>query len=86
MEGLTTNVDWTTSQRPKRKQWIEHKFLQAGAYSIACSKDVEQMAVVVVTTKKYQLFTDEPKKWEDAFLEKLDEFIKRKTKERFKDN
>ncbi len=85
MEGLTTIVDWTTSQRPKRKKWIEHKFLQAGAYSIACSKDVEQLAVVVVTPKKYQLFTDDPKKWEDAFLERLDAFKKMKTKERFKD-
>lgn len=76
-ENKLTIFDWTTSKNPKRRAWIEHKFIQAGAYSIMAKEDLklepEQLCVVVVS-QKLQIFDDSPKKWEDKFLERLEKF------------
>lgn len=73
-EDQVTIIDWTTSQNIKRKQWVSHKFLQAGAYSLAASQEVKQLAVVVVTEQNYQIFTDPPSQWQSDFLDRLNQY------------
>lgn len=78
--GEYTVFDWTTSQALKKKEWVEHKFLQAGAYAIASEEElglkIRQLSVVVVvdSKQKYQLFTESPTKWKEAFLERLKQY------------
>ena len=80
-DELTTIIDWTTSQKIKIKQWVDHKFIQAGAYAIACEEigiKVEQLAVVVIcgSENKCQVFTDPPKQWQIEFLKRLGQYHK----------
>jgi hypothetical protein len=82
-DGLKTVIDWTTSVRLKRKEWVAHKFLQAGAYAIACEEigiKIEQLAVVVVCNepKTYQVFSEEPTQWKLMFLDCLNKYNKLK--------
>ncbi|BAQ65580.1 hypothetical protein [Geminocystis sp. NIES-3709] len=85
-EGLSTIFDWTTSTQAKKKQWIEHKFIQAGAYAIACEEigiKIEQLAVVVVckNPRKFQIFTEPPKQWRIEFLKRLGQYQQLKREE-----
>jgi len=78
-EGSPTIIDWTSSQRMKKKPWLEHKFIQAGAYSIACEEigiKINQLAVVVIcgSPRTYQVFTDSPKPWRIEFLKRLGQY------------
>lgn len=78
-EGSRTIIDWTTSQRMKQKEWLEHKFIQAGAYAIACEEigiKINQLAVVVICAnpRTFQVFTDSPKEWRINFLHRLGKF------------
>lgn len=85
--GLTTIFDWTTSKALKKRAWIEHKFIQAGAYSIAARLErnmkVEQLGVVVVVEgrKKPQTFftdSEDPNEsvehYQKVFLDRLEQF------------
>lgn len=79
--GKTTIVDWTTSSTLKKRAWIDHKFIQAGAYSLLAKEErilnVEQLAVVVYIASlgRYQLFIeDDPSLYQKAFLNRLEQF------------
>lgn len=87
LDGLTTIVDWTTSLNLKKRAWVDHKFIQAGAYAIAMEAEkllqIEQLAVVVYVAgcRRYQLFTTDPEEeeqtvkfYKDAFLSRLTKF------------
>jgi hypothetical protein len=79
LNGLPTIIDWTTSAKWKKKEWVEHKFLQAGAYAIACDEmnlPIKQLAVVSICNnpRTYQLFTEPPKQWRIDFLKRLGEY------------
>lgn len=86
VDGLITVVDWTTSIRLKKKQWLDHKFLQGGAYSMLLEENgqctVQQLMVVVYieSMRKVQVFTDDVKVWQDNFRARLEQF-KQKQKE-----
>jgi hypothetical protein len=78
-DGLTTIIDWTTSLQLKRKEWVDHKFLQAGAYAIACEEigiEIQQLAVVTIcqNPRTFQIFTDPPYKWRIEFLKRLGKY------------
>jgi hypothetical protein len=79
-EDLPTIIDWTTSLQIKQKKWVEHKFIQAGAYAIASELElgitIKQLAVVVVceSAKRCQVFTDSPDQWQSEFLKRLEQY------------
>ena len=77
LDGLATIIDWRTSGYRKKKKYIEDKFIQAGAYSIACAEigmKIEQLAVVVINPKGFQEFIDTPKRWKQTFLDRLEQY------------
>lgn len=73
-----TVFDWTTSKRPKIKQWLNQKFLQCTAYAIAYGKTncktPTQVGVIVLTPTGLQLFTDSPKEYEKEWRDRLHRF------------
>jgi hypothetical protein len=79
-QGLPTIIDWTSSLQRKRKEWLDHKFVQAGAYAIACEEigiKIEQLVVVAICSNcSYQVFTDTPKEWRIEFLKRLGQYQK----------
>lgn len=77
-EETITVFDWTTSKRPKIKEWLSKKFIQCTAYAIAWEKNFtqkpSQVGVIVLTPKGMQLFTDPIEKWETEWLNRLSYF------------
>lgn len=79
-EGLPTVIDWTSNNgvAPKKKAWIEHKFIQAGAYSLAEKEmhktKIEALSVIVIGEKKAQIFTDPCDHWESEFISRLADY------------
>jgi genome maintenance exonuclease 1 len=78
-EGVPTIFDWKTSHRPKRKQWLDDHFIQTTAYSLAREERTllpcEQMAIVVIHPKGFQVFTEPLSQWRDAWEERLNHFL-----------
>lgn len=79
LNGFPTILDWTTSAKWKKKEWVDHKFLQAGAYAIACDEiglPIQQLAVVVLCNnpRTFQLFTEPPTVWRIEFLKRLGKY------------
>jgi ATP-dependent exoDNAse (exonuclease V) beta subunit len=74
-----TVVDWTTSYQKKSLKYLDHKFIQAGAYAIALEEKkirIQQLMVVVLvdTPSTYQIFTECPRKWRIEFLKRLGQY------------
>lgn len=78
--GLPTIIDWTTSYQLKKEKYVEHKFIQAGAYAIASELElgiqIKQLVVVVIVANPntYQVFVEPPSKWRIAFLRRLGQY------------
>ena len=77
---VITIIDWTTSQRLKKKPYVARKFIQAGAYAIAVEETlnikIKQLAVVTIVDNPntYQIFTEDPKEWRLNFLARLGKY------------
>ena len=62
-----TMLDFVTSYRIKKIEWISHKFIQAAAYADAINiynstrsqicENIDNLAIVVILENDYQLFT-----------------------------
>ena len=85
-----TLLDWKTSDRIKKRQWLDEAFIQTAAYAKAWNfsalpaqdsppylNDITQLAVIVISPEKLQIFTeDNIKKYEELWNERLQEFQK----------
>lgn len=82
IDNCTTLLDWKTSKRTKRRDWIEDYFIQCAAYAMAYDEtshmnDITQLAVVVISPDKLQIFTEENiKKYQALWLDRLAIFKK----------
>ncbi len=73
-----TVVDFKTSSKPKKKEWIHNYFLQAAAYSFMIEEMYEMsvrhnIIIVAVEHSKPQIFMTNPYKYEkeDFFVSRL---------------
>ena len=87
MDNHPTLLDWKTSERVKKRQWMDEAFIQTAAYAKAWNfselpqdsppylNDITQLAVIVISPEKLQIFTeDNVKKYEELWDERLTEF------------
>lgn len=87
LDNQTTLLDWKTSKRTKHRDWIENYFIQCAAYAMAYNENcpshinITQLAVVVISPDKLQIFTEEDvKKYQDLWLNRLAMFKKMQVK------
>lgn len=76
-----TLLDWKTSDRPKKRQWLEKAFVQTAAYAQAWNWNshlqIEQLSVIVISPQKMQIFTEEDtEKYTKLWEERLAQFKK----------
>ena len=78
--GRTTLIDWKTSSKWKRREWIDRHFLQAEAYAIAYEErhdiKIQQLAIIVINPKKVQIFKESREGYREKWLERLNQFKK----------
>jgi hypothetical protein len=76
--GEVTTFDFTTSTRPKRKAWLNRKFLQCAAYShlmLSIGVVSKQLGVVVVLPDQpYQLFLADLTEYLTEWLARLNDY------------
>lgn len=88
VDNQTTLLDWKTSDRIKKRQWLDEAFIQTAAYAKAWNfsalpaqvstthlSDITQLAVVVISPEKLQIFTESNiGKYEEMWGERLEKF------------
>ncbi len=88
VDDQPTLLDWKTSDRIKKRQWLDEAFIQTAAYAKAWNfsglpaqdsppylNDITQLAVIVVSPEKLQIFTeDNVKKYEELWHSRLLKF------------
>ena len=77
-DGKISIIDYKTSTKEKREDWIENYFLQCTAYAIMfeeiTGKKVEQIVVMIACETGFaQVFIKKP----DDYKEKLEEYVKK---------
>ena len=74
-----TIIDFTTSRRIKQKAWIKSKFIQCTAYAIAHNwlfeTAIKNIAVIVLSPNKCQIFEDESSTYQDEWENRLHQFL-----------
>ena len=88
IDDQPTLLDWKTSDRIKKRQWLDEAFIQTAAYAKAWNfsglpaqdsppylNAITQLAVIVISPEKLQIFTeDNVKKYEELWDERLLKF------------
>jgi genome maintenance exonuclease 1 len=71
-------LDWITSVRPKRKIFIQKKFIQCAAYAIALEEKVKYeipiLTVVIISPNTIQVFTEDAKAYKIKWIERLNQY------------
>jgi hypothetical protein len=90
IDDQPTLLDWKTSDRIKKRQWLDEAFIQTAAYAKAWNfsglvaedsppylNDITQLAVIVISPEKLQIFTeDNIEKYQELWNQRLTEFQK----------
>jgi hypothetical protein len=79
-KGKPSIIDFKTSGKPKRKEWISGYFLQTALYSYMyweMMQDMHAQLVVMIAVEqdnKPAVFTDNASKWIDEAKRRVDQF------------
>lgn len=81
LDRQMTLLDWKTSDRPKKRQWLDKAFIQTAAYAQAWNWNshlqIKQLSVIVISPQKMQIFTEEDtEKYTKLWEERLAQFKK----------
>ena len=82
-DGKNSIVDYKTSRKPKKKEWIEGYFLQCCAYAIMWEErtgmPITQLVVMIaVDNEDPQVFIEHRDNWTSKLLETINEYKRRK--------
>lgn len=77
--GILSVIDFKTSAKPKKKEWIESYFLQQAAYAIMFHEQtgiyIDQLVTIIsVDYNKPQLFVENLDQWYDKLIEIVDNY------------
>jgi len=79
-EGRPTIVDFKTSRRRKKKQWIDNYFLQGTAYAMMAEElydmKIPQIVIMIANPDDShpQIFIDNPINWQEKLLTMKEEY------------
>tara|TARA_R110002020_G_scaffold109744_3_gene253862 strand:+ start:2069 stop:2788 length:720 start_codon:yes stop_codon:yes gene_type:complete len=79
-DGEPTIVDFKTSRRKKKKEWIENYFLQGTAYAMMAREmyntDIYQIVIIIANPEDSypQTFIENPENWKEKLLTMKSEY------------
>ena len=77
-DGEETIIDFTTSGKSKRKEWVKEKMLQATAYALAFNwmhgKEIKKITCIVLAKGRCQVFDEEIKEFEEEWKERVKQY------------
>lgn len=75
-------VDWKTSRKFKKKEWIESYFMQAAAYAIMweerTGQPITQLVICIAGDEGPQVFVEHRDNWTRPLIQVINEFKRRK--------
>lgn len=82
-DGKLSIIDFKTSKKPKKKEWIENYFIQETFYAIAFEErtrlPIKQLVTVIgVDHSEPQVFIEDRDNWDKKLISTINEFYRRK--------
>ena len=75
-------IDWKTSKKFKKKEWISNYFMQATAYAIMWEErtgtPITQLVVCIAGDTGPQVFVEHRDNWDKELIETINEYKRRK--------
>lgn len=78
--GRLAVIDWKTSAKEKKKEWVDNYFMQAAAYAVMfeemTSTPIDTLVVIIAHDQSYdpQIFVEKRDEWIHEFIKYRDKF------------
>lgn len=80
--GKDSIIDWKTSRKFKKKEWISSYFMQCAAYAIMWEErtgmPIKQLVVCIAGDEGSQVFVEDRDNWTEKLIETINEYKRRK--------
>ena len=80
--GKDSIIDWKTSRKEKKKEWISSYFMQAAAYAIMweerTGRPIKQLVVAIAGDMGPQIFIEDRDNWTDKLINTISEYKREK--------
>ncbi len=81
-KGVDSIIDWKTSRKFKKKEWISSYFMQCAAYAIMWEErtgtPIKQLVVCIAGDMGHQVFVEDRDNWTGELLNTINEYKRRK--------
>ena len=75
-------IDWKTSRKLKKKEWISNYFIQCSAYAIMWEErtgmPIKQLVVCIAGDEGAQVFVEDRDNWTEELINTINEYKRRK--------
>jgi genome maintenance exonuclease 1 len=79
--GKNSIIDWKTSNKWKKKEWVSNYFMQTAGYAIMWEEltgmPITQLVVCIAGDKGPQIFIEHRDNWDKELIETIDKFKRR---------
>ena len=80
--GVNSIIDWKTSRKLKKKEWIKSYFMQCAAYAIMWEErtgmPIKQLVVCIAGDEGPQVFIEDRDNWTKELIDTITEYKRRK--------
>jgi len=80
--GQDSIIDWKTSRKEKKKEWISSYFMQAAAYAIMweerTGRPIKQLVVAIAGDMGPQVFIEDRDNWTEKLINTISEYKREK--------
>ena len=81
-KGVDSIIDWKTSRKLKKKEWISSYFMQCAAYAIMWEErtgmPIKQLVVCIAGDEGSQVFVEDRDNWTKDLINTINEYKRRK--------
>ena len=81
-KGVDSIIDWKTSRKTKKKEWISNYFMQCSAYAIMWEErtgmPIKQLVVCIAGDEGPQVFVEDRDNWTKDLIDTINEYKRRK--------
>lgn len=81
-KGVDSIIDWKTSRKFKKKEWISNYFMQCSAYAIMweerTGRPIKQLVVCIAGDEGPQVFIEDRDNWTKDLINTINEYKRRK--------
>ena len=80
--GKDSIIDWKTSRKEKKKEWISNYFMQASAYAIMweerTGRPIKQLVVAIAGDMGPQIFVEDRDNWTEELINTINKYKREK--------